>query len=72
MSEPKLELHTCQRCGHAIPAESLICPCCHTRVARNFWTHPPRWFIVLLLLIIAGLAAYAAYLAYQVLVAHNY
>lgn len=72
MTETHLEYQTCPHCGHPYPEGSYICPFCHTRVARSFWSHPPRWFVVLLIVIIVLLAAYAGYLAYQMLVTHNY
>ncbi len=72
MTDTKTDYQTCPHCGHPYPDGSFVCPFCHTRVGRSVWTHPPRWFILLLVGVIVVLAGYAAYLAYQVLVAHNY
>ena len=45
---------------------------CHPAQPQRFVRRTPRWFIVLLLMIIAALAVYAGYLAVDQFVWHNY
>ncbi len=64
----------CPDCGCVAPAGTLVCAKCHTILAKpqRFVRRTPRWFIVLLILVIVALAAYAGYLAWDQLVQHNY
>jgi|GEM_PF-2364798 len=63
---------TCPSCGQAYPEGSIICPFCRAKVAKPFLANPPRWFVGLLLTIIAVLAVYVIILILQVFVFHNY
>lgn len=63
---------TCPSCGQEYPEGSFLCPSCRARVTKPFMQAPPRWFVVLLLAVIAGLAVYAVYLTLQVLVFHRF
>ncbi|MHB9110460.1 MAG: hypothetical protein ACYDCO_25700 [Armatimonadota bacterium] len=63
---------TCPECGQPYPEGSILCPSCRARVAKPFMQAPPRWFVALLLVVIAGLAVYAVILALQVFVFHKF
>ena len=69
---PHTTEHSCPSCGQSYPEGSLICPACHVRVVTSFMANPPRWFIILLLAVIAMLLIYAVVTAFQVLVQHNF
>lgn len=71
MSNQRTKL-TCPSCGVECPVDSILCPACRARVSKPFMQAPPRWFIVLLLVIIAALAIYAVHLALQVFVFHKF
>lgn len=65
----------CPKCDAGYAADVLVCPRCQTILLTpgvESRRKTPRWFIVLLLVIIAALASYAGYLAYQVLVLHRF
>jgi len=71
MSNQHTEL-TCPSCGQAYPDGSILCPFCHAKVAKSFLANPPRWFVGVLLTVIALLAVYAVSLALQVFVFHTF
>jgi len=63
----------CTSCGTVSPAGTLVCPECHAILAKPAGkARTPAWFIVLLIIVVAALLAYAGYLAWDQLVQHNY
>lgn len=67
------EIHRCPACGCGCPDGCFVCPACHqVLVSSRDRAKPPRWMVALLLAIIASLAAYAGYLAWKILVLHQF
>ena len=71
-SGEKASVH-CAGCGADFPAGTAVCPTCQTiLVAPAGRAATPAWVIVLLLVVIMGLLAYACVLGYQVFFLHQY
>ena len=63
----------CPTCGAPSAPGGGFCPDCRAQlVPPPGFQRSPRWFITLLLAIIAVLFIYACFLAWQVLVLHRY
>lgn len=63
----------CAKCGTTYPPDTLVCPKCRVILAKpHERPRTPGWFVVLLIVVILALLGYAAYLAWDQLVQHNY
>ncbi|MHB9132520.1 MAG: hypothetical protein ACYDBB_15735 [Armatimonadota bacterium] len=63
----------CPTCGSHFPEEIHVCPTCRTiLVTPPKQKKTPGWVIALLVSVIIVLFIYAIYLAYHVLVLHEY
>lgn len=62
----------CPQCGEQTTVDQLVCPACRTiLIAPGGRKKTPLWVIAALLVVIAVLCVYAAWLAWQVLVLHK-